>query len=198
MPLSLIIATVSLESLAPYSQSRKHDEPKLEGEGADDHDRRTWRSHQLVENGTVHISASAFHQAVVSAARYSKRQIPGQGKATWTKKFEAGIAMFSDIDLGVDPQSTDYIDIYCNADGTRGSSKRVMRRFPTIPKWSATFDVHILDPIITRDVFEETVEIAGMFVGLGRYRPEKAGTNGRFKVAKLEWAADRQPILKAA
>lgn len=198
MALSLIIATCVLESLTPYSQSRKHDEPRLEGEGADDYNRRTWRSQQLVENGTVHISAFGLQQALVSAARYSKKQIPGQGKATWTKKFEAGIALFENIDLGINPETVEYIDIYANADGIRGSGKRVMRRFPIIPKWSATFDVHILDPIITQEIFTEVVEQAGMFIGIGRYRPEKGGTNGRFTLAKLEWQADRKPIMSRA
>jgi hypothetical protein len=198
MALSVIVATCTLESLTPYSQSRKHDEAKLEGEGADDYNRRTWRSQQLVENGTVHIPAAGIHQALVAAAKYMKKQIPGQGKATWTKKFEAGIAFFSSIDIGINPETVDYIDIYANADGVRGSGKRVMRRFPIIPKWSATFDVHILDPIITEDIFTEVVEQAGMFVGIGRYRPEKAGTNGRFSLTKLVWQADRKPVIARA
>lgn len=198
MALSLIIATVTLESLTPYSQSRKHDEPRLEGESPDDYNRRTWRAQQLVENGTVHMPASGIHQGLVAAARYSKKQIPGQGKATWTKKFESGIALFSNVDLGVDPATVDYIDIYANADGIRGSGKRVMRRFPIIPKWSATFDVHILDPIITEDIFSEVVEQAGMFIGVGRYRPEKGGTNGRFRMAALNWQADRRPVMAKA
>src|SRR5574338_1492602 len=117
MALSIITATCTLSSLTPYSQSRKHDEPKLEGESADDYNRRTWRAQQLVENVTVHIPAFGLHQAFVSAARYSKKQIPGQGKATWTKKFEAGIAFFSNVDLGIDAEAVNYIDIYANADG---------------------------------------------------------------------------------
>lgn len=198
MALSLIVAHCTLESLAPYSQSRKHDEPKLEGEGSDEYNKRTWRSQMFVENGTVHIPASGMHQALAAAAKYSKKQIPGQGKATWTKKFEAGIAFFANIDTGIAPGDVGYIDIYANADGVRGSGKRVMRRFPIIPKWSATFDVHILDPIITDEVFSEMVELAGMFIGIGRYRPEKSGTNGRFKLAALDWRADRRPVAKAA
>lgn len=198
MALSLIVATSTLESLTPYSQSRKHDEPRQEGESADDYNRRTWRYQQLVENGTVHIPAFGLHQSFVAAARYSKKQIPGQGKATWTAKFQAGLAFFANIDLGIDPATVDYIDIYANADGVRGSGKRVMRRFPSIPKWSATFDVHILDPIITEEVFSDVVEQAGMFIGIGRYRPEKGGTNGRFALTKLVWQGQRQPVARAA
>jgi hypothetical protein len=194
----MTVATVTIESLSPYSQSRKHDEPKLEGELADDYNKRVWRHQALVENGTVHIAAAAIHQGMVAAAKYSKRQIPGQGKATWTKKFEAGIALFANIDLGITLDDLDYIDIYANADGVRGSGKRVMRRFPIIHQWCATFDVHILDPIITEEVFGEMVELTGMFIGVGRYRPEKGGTNGRFKVASIEWKADRVAMKRAA
>lgn len=198
MPLSLTVATVALESLTPYSQSRKHDEPKLEGELSDAYNRRTWKAQSLVENGTVHIPASAIHQSLIAASKYSKKQISGQGKATWTKKFEAGITLLSNVDLGIKPDDLQYIDIYANSDGIRGSGKRVMRRFPIIQNWKATFDVHILDPIITRDVFEAMLEIAGMFVGIGRYRPEKGGTNGRFKINSIEWNADIRTIRKAA
>lgn len=198
MALSVIAAVCTLESMTPYSQSRKHDEPKLEGESPDDYNRRTWRLQQLVENGTVHIPAFGLHQSMVAAARYSKKQIPGQGKATWTKKFESGLAFFSNIDLGIDPEAVSYIDIYANADGIRGSGKRVMRRFPIIEKWTATFEVQILDPIITKDIFSEVMEQAGMFIGIGRYRPEKGGINGRFKMTKLVWQAERKPVMDRA
>ena len=36
------------------------------------------------------------------------------------------------------------------------------------------------------------VEIAGMFIGIGRFRPEKGGTNGRFRIAKLVWEDNRK------
>lgn len=198
MALNLTIATCTLESISPYSQSRKHDEPALQGELKDAYDKRTWRSLLHVSNGTVHIPSNSIHQCLANAAKYSKKQIPGQGKATWTKKFEAGIVLFEDIDLNIKPEEVDYIDIYANADGIRGSGKRVMKRFPMIHRWKATFDVHILDPIITRPVFEEMVEIAGMFIGIGRGRPENLGKNGRFKLVELAWKDGRNPILEKA
>lgn len=189
------IATITITGLTPYSQSRQHDEPKLEGENHDAYDARTWRSKLNVSERdgrqSVVIPAHGFHQAIAAAAKYSKRQIPGQGKATWTKKFEAGISLLSDIDLDIDPASVKSITISANADGVRGSGKRVTRRFPIMNEWSATFDVYILDPIITEDVFREMLEITGMFIGLGRFRPEKGGGNGRFKITSLAWADNR-------
>lgn len=190
------VATLTLASLTPYSQSRQHDEPKLEKESHGDYDLRTWRSKLSVATRdgrpTVVAPAHGFQQCLAAAAKYSKRQIPSQGKATWTAKFTAGIALLDDPDLGIDPATVQAITISANADGVRGSGKRVPRRFPMIPEWRSTFDVYVLDPIITQDVFREMVELAGMFIGIGRFRPEKGGTNGRFRIESLAWADNRR------
>lgn len=189
-------AHVRITGITPLSQSRQHDEPKLEGERPDDYDKRTWRSklNVAIRDGkpTVVIPAHGLHQAIAAAAKYSKRQIPGQGKATWTAKFTAGITLLEDPALGVDPAAVDHVTISANADGVRGSGKRVPRKFPIIPEWSAAFDIIVLDPIITEDVFREMLEMAGMFIGIGRFRPEKGGTNGRFRVAELRWNDHRR------
>lgn len=190
------VARLTLASITPYSQSRQHDEAKLEGENHEAYDARTWRHKMSVANrdgaDTVVIPAHGLHQAIAAAAKYSKRQIPGQGKATWTAKFLSGITLFEDPALNIDPATVGVVTISANADGVRGSGKRVPRRFPIIPSWEATFDVYILDPIITQEVFREMVEIAGMFIGIGRFRPEKGGTNGRFKIVSLAWEDNRR------
>lgn len=189
------VARLTLEGISPYSQSRGHDEPKLAGEAHEAYDIRTWpfKQNVNVDGSSVVIPAHGLMQAFAAAAKYSKRQIPGQGKATWTKKFEAGIMLLEDPSLNVNPGDVRSITISANADGVRGSGKRVPRRFPIINTWSTTFEVFILDPIITEDVFREMVEIAGMFIGVGRFRPEKGGLNGRFKIVNLEWQ-DRRKI----
>jgi len=191
------IATVTITGIAPYTQSRQHDEPKLEGENMNDYDIRTWRSKMTTETRdgelTVAIPAHGLMQCIAAAAKYSKRQIPGQGKATWTAKFTAGIMLMENPALNVSPADVKSITISANADGIRGSGKRVPRRFPSIPAgWSATFDVYILDPIITEQVFHEMMELAGMFIGIGQFRPQNGGTNGRFRVEKLAWADNRK------
>jgi hypothetical protein len=194
--MNITTATLTLASISPYSQSRHHDEPMLEGESRDAYDARTWRSKLSVAalegRSTVVIPAHGLHQCIAAAAKYSKRQIPGQGKATWTAKFTAGIMLTDDPALGIDPATVSSVTISANADGVRGSGKRVPRRFPVIPAWEASFDIYILDPIITEDVFREMVEIAGMFIGIGRFRPQNGGTNGRFKIKSLAWADNRR------
>ena len=192
------VATLTLVSITPYSQSRQHDEPKLEGENHEAYDVRTWRSKLSVATRegkpTVVIPAHGLHQAIAAAAKYSKRQIPGQGKATWTAKFLSGITLFEDPALNIDPATVGSVTISANADGVRGSGKRVPRRFPILPEWEATFDVFVLDQIITQDVFREMVEIAGMFIGIGRFRPQNGGTNGRFRIKSLVWQDNRKLV----
>lgn len=190
------VAHIHLVGSAPYSQSKEHDEPKLEGESPADYDNRTWRSKLNVSmvsgRPTVVIPAQGLHQAIASAAKYSKRQIPGQGKATWTAKFQSGIMITENPSLNIDPETVQSVTISANSDGIRGSGKRVRRRFPIMASWETKFDVHILDPIITEAIFGEMLEIAGMFIGIGRFRPEKGGTNGRFAIKSLLWTDNRK------
>jgi hypothetical protein len=190
------IATVTIVGISPLSQSHQHDEPKLQGESHEDYDIRTWRSKLNVSQmtGTVIIPQHGMHQAIVAAAKYSGEQIPGQGKKTWTAKFTTGLAFLTDIDLCLRPEDAQCVTISANADGVRGSGKRVPRRFPIYMAWSATFEVYVLDPIITEKQFRKTLELAGMFSGIGRFRPEKGGSNGRWRVETIDWQDNRSLV----
>jgi glyoxylase-like metal-dependent hydrolase (beta-lactamase superfamily II) len=196
MSLTKSSAIVKLTGIAPLSQSRQHDEPKLEGESHEEYDKRTWRSKLNVsaDGETVVIPAHGVQQALIAAARYSGKQIPGQGKKTWTKKFEGGITLFEDPRLNVHPDNVQSVTISANADGQRGSGKRVPRRFPIIHQWETEFELVILDPIIGADILQEMLEISGMFVGLGRFRPENGGLNGRFSPEIVRWNDRRQLV----
>lgn len=197
--MDFIRAHVTITGIAPISQSRQHDEPKLEGENHDAYDARTWRKKLNTEiiNGknTVIIPAFGLQCAIADAAKYSKRQIPGQGKATWTAKFRSGVSVMAPVSLGIDPETVKPIVQSVNADGVRGSGKRVTRRFPQIPPgWEAQFEVIVLDPIITEEIFTEMLELAGLFIGVGQFRPQNGGTNGRFIVKEIAWHDARQKV----
>lgn len=194
------VATAALKSMSPYSQSRLHDEPAFEKESKDAYEKRTWLSKAHIgDKGTLVIPAVSMHQAIMEGAKYSKRQIPGQGKATWTAKFKSGIAIMQNIDTGIRKDDVPFIDVWCDAQGKTGAmaSTRVQRRFPQVPEWEASFDIWILDPIITADILREMLDVAGLFIGIGRWRPSmSAGMNGRFSVTDLKWQDNRK--LQAA
>jgi hypothetical protein len=207
--MNITTAKVTLTSTSPYSQSRKHDTPKLEGESANAHEERTWKERMHVrtinkgkptERKTVVMPAAGFNQAIAAAAKFLNKKIEGQRNSTWTKHFVSGIAVLADVDLNISPDDCRRQVINAHANGVRGSGTRVTRFFPTFDEWEATFEVMVLDPLITEAIFTEVIEAAGLFVGVGQHRPEQLGTNGRWEIVSIDWQDARKvkPALKKA
>lgn len=178
---------VSIESVSPYSSSRFHGEPEQDRETKDAYEKRTWRNKlTTTKAGKVIIKGSALKFALDTAAKQLGKQVPGKGKRTYTAIFKAGVLVPEDIDIGIDAASVDGVWVHVNADGVRGSGKRVMRCFPTVQSWKAKAQIYVLDDAITEDILGEHIDRAGKFVGLGQYRPENGGTNGRFKATAVK------------
>lgn len=183
------IVEVDLVSTAPYSQSRQHAEPKLNRETPDDYEQRTWREKCTTdENGVVCIPAMGFKQALDDVAKMLGMQIPGKGKSTYTKHFKAGVICEADVPIGVTKDEIGAVTINANSDGVRGSGKRVRRTFPQVPAWQGTARFAVLDDQITKDIFEKHLIEAGRFIGVGRFRPQNGGLNGRFKPTAFRWS----------
>lgn len=183
------IVEVDLVSRSPYSQSRMHDEPKPDKETHDDYEARTWRHKCTTDaEGNVVIPAMAFKQALDAVARRMGIQIPGKGKSTYTKHFVGGVICESDVAIGYHRDTVPMQKINANSDGVRGSGKRVTRLFPQVPSWSGTARFLILDDTVTSEIFEKHLVEAGRFIGIGRFRPEKGGLNGRFEPTGFRWS----------
>lgn len=181
-------ATVRLESVSPYSQSRYHGEEKLNKETSVDYERRTWRSRLHVnDGGHVFIPPMAFKNCLAEAAKFMSRQIPGKGKSTYTKHFEAGLLVTDPVDLGIKAADVQGEWLFVPSDGVRGSGKRVEKCFPVIHEWSGDVTFHVLDDTITEDIFNQHLSEAGNFIGIGRFRPRNNGFYGRFAVRAVTW-----------
>ena len=76
-------------------------------------------------------------------------------------------------------------------DGVRGGGKRVWKYFPIVHVWKLKVTVYILDDTITKDVFERHFKEAGRFIGVGFYRPQRGGTNGRFAPTHFDWQEEK-------
>jgi hypothetical protein len=184
-------AIASLKSISPYSQSRPYERevPKLEKERPDDYEKRTWRERCHVgPDGFIQIPPMSYKNSLSEAAKYLSIQIPGKGKSTFTKHFEAGILVEQPLVLPIKKDEVRGEWLYLNSDGKRGGNKRVWRCMPLIPEWHGDVTFHILDDSITQKVFEEHLDQCGRFIGIGRFRPRNNGFYGRFEVKKVKWS----------
>lgn len=181
------IAIATLKSVAPYSQSRAHETPKLAKETHDDYEQRTWREKAHYDASGVFIPPMSFKMALDAASKYLSLQIPGRGKATYTKHFASGVLVLEPLHLGIQKDKLLGDRIHANADGVRGSGKRVWRWFPRVDSWRGDVEFHIYDDAITKEVFEKVLTEAGRFIGIGRFRPQNGGFYGRFTVEKVRW-----------
>lgn len=184
-----IIAHV--EGVAPYSQGRPYEVDRLQGEGHDDYERRTWRNRMHVDNqGQVYIPPMAYKNALAETAKFLQLQIPGKGKNQYTKHFEAGVLAFEPAYLGIKVDAVQHERLFVPADGRPGGGTRVHKYFPRIePGWMAEFKYLVFDDTVLQTwaetgqtVFEFVLTGCGQFVGLGRFRPIKRGFYGRFQV----------------
>lgn len=178
-----------LKSASAYSQSRAHVTEKLEKEQMDDYEKRTWREKVHVgEDGRIQIPGMSFKMSLDKAASFLGEKIPGKRNATYTKHFLAGVLVLDNCPIDVRKDEVEPEWLYVNADGVRGSGKRVWRCFPLIREWETEVTFYIADETITKDVFEHHLSEAGKFIGIGRFRPERGGFKGRFSVVETVWS----------
>lgn len=184
-------AIVTINGISPYSPSgyiNPEQHPKKNGERSDEYEKRTWRERvHANEDGAVIIQPMAFKNALSSAASFRGEKIPGMGQKTFTKLFESGVMVTDPLTLDVKKGDVPGDWLFVPSDGKRGGGKRVPKCFARVNKWGGEVVYHVMHEGITADVFERHVETAGMFIGIGRFRPQNNGFYGRFAVEKIVW-----------
>jgi hypothetical protein len=183
------VCTATLKSITPFTASRMHDTAKQDKERPDEYEVRTWREKAHYDHeGVAYIPGIAFKMALDAAAKYLSIQVPGKGKATFTKHFLSGVMCADNLSLKMRRDDFTSITINANADGVRGSGKRVKRTFPIAPQWQGALTFYVMDDAITQPIFEKVLSETGKFIGVGQYRPQNGGTNGRFEVVSTAWS----------
>lgn len=188
----------TLKSISSYSQSRHYTEPAIrKGESPADYEVRTWRERMHVnQEGFVFIPPMALKNCLSEAAKYMSLKIPGKGKATFTKHFEAGVLVVDPIVLPIRKEDVAGEWLFLPSDCRRGSGSRVNKCFALIPEWSGEVPFYILDETLLQNVvvgnrettaFEHHLSEAGNFIGIGRFRPRNNGFYGRFAVESVRW-----------
>jgi hypothetical protein len=182
-------AICKLKSISPYSQSRHYTLPEREEkESHADYEKRTWRERMHVDSdGHVFIPPMAFKNCLSEAAKYLSEKIPGKGKATYTKHFEAGVLVVEGLRLPILKVDVPGEWLFVPSDGRRGGSSRVDKCFPRIDNWEGEVRFEIFDDTITEKPFRYHLEQAGKFIGIGYFRPRNNGYWGRFSIEEIKW-----------
>ena len=178
-----------INGTTPYSASR---DPSLLGitrgpnESFDEYENRTWKLHAHVasDGESVVIPAHGLHQALELGAQKG-RLIPEAAQSQrerLSKRIATGIMLLGDLETNMKLSQAQKVTISAHANGQRGSGSRVPRSFPVWNEWQATCDIIILDETVTMKDLSTAMRWAGLVAGLGRFRPENGGHNGRFTV----------------
>lgn len=182
-----------IEGTAPYRCGKPHDTEKLPGESHADYDKRTYKERAHVDDkGFILIPAQAFKGAIDDAARAAGDKITGKGSSTWGKIVVGSTMIVTPLNTGTKIKDAPYVDVYCHSDGKKGGTAgRVWRRFPEVPPgWKGTLEIVCLDPSLPEDHLKKYISNAGLFGGVGTWRPKNGGGNGRFKLIKLDRVND--------
>lgn len=181
-------ATATIKGVAPLSCSRQHRTEFLDGESHEDYDQRTWRekaNHDV--DGIVFVPAMAFKQAMDTAAKRMDIKDPDNKRANFTKYFVSDVICEANLSIGIHKDQMPSITINANVDGVRGSGKRVARTFPQTQTWAGTTSFIIMEEKIKPEIFERVLTTAGRSIGVGQFRPERGGLNGRFEVIEVKY-----------
>jgi hypothetical protein len=192
----------SIRGTTRYSQSRAHGLIKAADESFEDFDLRTVLEHLHYDaDGMVYISPSTFKNCLDEAAAFLKlKKIRSE---TYTKHFEAGVAVFEPIPLGIHKDAVPFERLFLNLDGKRGSGQRGFRHYPYIEAgWRVEVPFTILDETVLQrytgnqdlTIFAHVLRNAGVYIGIGRWRPKNRGLYGRFAVEQIVEAVEELPL----
>jgi hypothetical protein len=187
------VAICKLESTSPISFGRYHNTPKKDKESHDEYEKRTWRERVHVNDKEfVVIPPMMFKNCLSGIGKFLREKIPGKGNSEFTAHLKAGVMITDELNLGVKKNKIEGEWLFVPANGKPGGP-RVPRCFPLVRSWKGTVKFYILDEVLLqkdssgRPAFEHHLEEAGKFLGLGRFRPERGGFYGRFKVVKVTY-----------
>jgi hypothetical protein len=196
LPLQLKTAVVPIIGTTPLSFGRHHEESKKgPNESADAYEKRTFleKIHHDRE-GNVFVPPMMLSKSLAAAPAFLKLgTIPETKGATYTKFFLSGLSIEKPMYVSK-PAQNGQRPLQLTLDDARhesffvgppgiGKGNRIVHWFGTFDQWEGTFECIILNAdILTEEIFERVVVAAGIFTGIGRFRPAVGGYYGRFRL----------------
>ena len=131
-------------------------------------------------NGKPQIPGVYFRNSLVEAAKQFK--ISGKGKSTYSK-LAGSVVNIKEEYIEITPGTYTEYRIAAVNPMTKG---RMMVSRPRFDKWGGRFHVEIMDDALPIGVVNEILAHAGMYVGVGDWRPDKKGTFGKFMLTTFQ------------
>lgn len=188
----------TLRGICDYSQSKyldTHANPDLAKRDKEDdaqREARIWKAKMHTVNGHLAVPALSVKAAFVSASKKLGIKIPGKGKQTYTHAIQSSMLPMSDLfETNIPVAQVEGVTLPQNSRGEKGSGgagKMVLRTFPIVRAgWECECEFSIYDEGVTKEVMHKVMQYAGTQIGIGRWRPENGGMNGRFVTEITEW-----------
>ena len=172
---------VTIEGQSPLLQHRfavdGQDEPSKVRSGVPEWKAEGEKALYRDEAGTIYQPSEHLERAFAEAGKQFK--IQGKRGATWSKVLSSTLEIQP---YAIPHQITDY---EIDARAAVIQRARIIRYRPRFDKWRLTFDILIMDEQVPVTVVRQVVDYAGMYVGIGDFRPGKSGKFGKFSV--VEW-----------
>jgi hypothetical protein len=187
----MISVEVKIVGRSPLQQGAPMFSQKTSEESHEAFDQRCFmeRGH-WTKDGNMFIPAIALKNSIVYGAKYRPMKIQGGGGKQYGPKFVAGFQVIEDMVLPeVNRDNIRMLRLYVPADGkAKSKGPRVWRHFPVADEWWGIMRARILDEQITREIFERALTMAGMFDGMGVFRPSSGGNFGWYGWEDLKWS----------
>lgn len=174
---------VKIKGITPLLMNKPEeygfDEQWVEKKASTDYEKDALKKLYIDSEERIYQPATHLDRALIEAGK--KIKVKGQGKATYSKLF-GSMASVEEFELLHLKQKYEIFKVLVVIPATKG---RIMRYRPMFKDWELEFHINFEDEI-PAEVIKEALEIAGKYVGIGDWRPEKKGKFGKFQVVKFE------------
>ena len=174
---------VEIKGITPLLQNKPEeygfDVQWIEKKASTEYEKEALKKLYVDAEGAIYQPATHIENSLIEAGK--KIKVKGSGKATYSKIFGSMVNV-EEFEIVHNNQKYEIHKTLVVIPSTKG---RIMRYRPMFKSWSLTFHLEFEDEI-PADVIKEALEIAGKYVGIGDWRPEKKGKFGKFQVVKFK------------
>lgn len=173
---------VTIEGITPLLMHRfaqdGADDPGRKRTGVPDWKLEADKAKYTDEKGQLYQPSEHLERAMAIAA--SQFKVQGKRGATYSKLVGSTI----EVHPFTIPHKHQQFEV--DARPVVVQRARIIRYRPRLDTWGLDFELRLLDDQLPLDVIKQVLDHAGIYVGIGDYRPDKKGKYGKFMVTKFE------------